>query len=271
MARKDKTSDQAQTAGNAATPDVEKTSGAVATPDVDTTAGTSAPHVVDRTGKARSAEHAEKASDDHTPVISRRSLCVGLGGVAATLALGGLKAVPAQAKVRPPGAQDTDTLLSACIRCEKCIEVCPHDVVTPAHIEDGIVGMRTPVMNFDASYCDFCAEANDGHPLCNEVCPTGAFTLPVDATPENTVIGKARIIKDWCLAYHFVGCRFCYDACPYEAIILDDQSRPVIVDDKCNGCGACESVCVSLTEGQIATGATSRAAIVEPVETEGAL
>ena len=34
--------------------------------------------------------------------------------------------------------------------------------------------------------------------------------------------------------------------------------------DKCNGCGACQSVCVSQKEGSYTTGATSRAIIVVP-------
>ena len=35
---------------------------------------------------------------------------------------------------------------------------------------------------------------------------------------------------------------------------------------KCNGCGACESVCVSLQNGSISAGATERAIIVCPLE-----
>jgi ferredoxin-type protein NapG len=38
----------------------------------------------------------------------------------------------------------------------------------------------------------------------------------------------------------------------------------VVIADKCNGCGACESVCVSLKEGSISSGATKRAIVVEP-------
>ena len=39
-----------------------------------------------------------------------------------------------------------------------------------------------------------------------------------------------------------------------------------IDEDKCNGCGACESVCVSLQNGSISAGATERAIIVRPLE-----
>ena len=82
---------------------------------------------------------------------------------------------------------------------------------------------------------------------------------------ETTIIGKAALIREWCLAWDKNnGCRFCYDACPYEAIELDENGRPVVVPDNCNGCGACQSVCVSQKEGSYTTGATSRAIIVVP-------
>ena len=77
--------------------------------------------------------------------------------------------------------------------------------------------------------------------------------------------GKAVLIREWCLAWDKNnGCRFCYDACPYEAIELDENMRPVVIPDHCNGCGACQSVCVSQKEGSYTTGATSRAIIVVP-------
>ncbi len=203
--------------------------------------------------------------------MSRRAFALGSGGAAVLLALGGLKAVPAQAQVRPPGGQDEAHVISACVRCERCVEACPRQALRPSHIEEGILGTRLPAANFDAAYCDFCTEENGGVPLCVEACPTGALRLDAGATPQNTIIGKAVIRADWCLAWaRYNGCRFCYDACPYEAITLDEYKRPVVLADVCNGCGACQSVCVSLQEGSIAEGATSRAITVKPLdEVEG--
>ena len=203
-------------------------------------------------------------STEKKPVITRRNLCLGVGGTAVLVALGGVKLAGSEKLVRPPGGQDENRLLSACIRCEKCFEVCPHSVIAPAHLEDGFVSMRTPVMDFDDAWCDWCAEANDGNPLCVECCPTEALLLPEGATEEGTILGKAVIIEDWCLAYRLTGCRFCYEACPFEAIELDENAFPHIVPDKCNGCGACESVCVSQRDASISSGATSRAVIVVP-------
>ncbi|WP_165046285.1 4Fe-4S dicluster domain-containing protein [Adlercreutzia sp. ZJ138] len=212
---------------------------------------------------------AEASSAAGTLGLSRRALCLGTGAAIAMLGLGVLKLVPAEAVVRPPGAQDEDTLLGGCIRCERCIEVCPRGVVKAQHVEDGIVGVRTPVMNFDENYCTACYDENKGIPLCAEVCPTSAIGMLEGIDARKIVIGKAVLYTDQCLAYRMAGCRFCYDACPYEAMGLDETNRPYVIADKCNGCGACESVCISLQQGSISAGATHRAIIVEAAEGTG--
>lgn len=198
--------------------------------------------------------------------MSRRAFALGTAGAAALLAMGGLKALPAQAQVRPPGGQDEQHLISACIRCERCVEICPQNALRPAHLEDGLLAVRTPTSNFNNGWCDFCKEHNEGQPLCVVACPTEALRLEADATAESAIIGKAYLIRDWCLAYRNTGCRFCYDACVedagYDAIRLDENNRPIVVEDKCVGCGICQQVCVSQKEGSIAQGTTSRAIIV---------
>lgn len=202
--------------------------------------------------------------------VSRRSLVIGVGSTAALLGLGALRYVGHNPLNRPPGGQDESHLVSACIRCEKCYEACPRHVIVPARIEDGLLGMRSPALDFSANYCDFCQEENGGTPLCVATCPTLALQLPEGATAQNTIIGLAVIDSRTCLAFRDTGCRECYDACPYEAITLEGTGyspRPVIVEDRCNGCGACESACVSLSSGSIASGATERAVVVRPLET----
>lgn len=198
--------------------------------------------------------------------LTRRALVIGGCATAAMMGLGALRYVGHTPLVRPPGGQDEMHLVAACIRCEKCYEVCPRQVIVPAHIEDGLLGMRTPTFDFSANYCDFCAEENGGVPLCVQVCPTEALKLPAGATDRNTFMGLAVIDTYQCLAYRDSGCRYCYDACPYEAIEMDGI-KPYVIADKCNGCGACESVCVSLKAGSIASGATERAIVVRPLET----
>lgn len=198
--------------------------------------------------------------------MTRRQLCLGAGGATAALALGGVKYLPSSPLVRPPGAQDEARLAALCIRCQKCYEACPRSVIVPSHIEDGIMQMRTPALTFEDSWCDFCTEENGGQPLCACVCPTDAIVSPEETNPETTVLGKAVINTQWCLAYKLIGCKSCYDACPYQAMELDKQGRPVVMAERCNGCGACESACVSLSAGSIASGASSRAIVIEPIE-----
>ncbi|WP_302396520.1 4Fe-4S dicluster domain-containing protein [Eggerthella sinensis] len=201
--------------------------------------------------------------------VSRRSLVIGVGSTAALLGMGALRYAGHTPLVRPPGGQDEAHLVSACIRCEKCYEACPRKVIVPAHIEDGLLGMRSPALDFDANFCDYCADENGGEPLCVKVCPTEALQLPSGATAETTLLGVAVIDESQCLAFRDTGCRYCYDACPYEAIELTGESsnpRVAVLPEKCNGCGACESVCVSLKAGSIASGATERAIVVKPTE-----
>lgn len=205
--------------------------------------------------------------------VSRRSLVIGVGSTAALLGMGALRYAGHTPLVRPPGGQDEAHLVSACIRCEKCYEACPRKVIVPAHIEDGLLGIRSPALDFDANFCDYCADENGGEPLCVKVCPTEALRLPSGATAETTLLGVAVIDESQCLAFRDTGCRYCYDACPYEAIELTGESsnpRVAVLPEKCNGCGACESVCVSLQNGSISEGATARAIVVHPLdEVEG--
>ena len=200
--------------------------------------------------------------------VSRRSLCIGAGGIAVLLGMGALRYAGENPLCRPPGGQDEARLIAACIRCQRCYEACPRQVIVPAHLEDGLAGMRTPTMNFDADYCDYCARDYNGVPRCVEVCPTEALSLDEDATAETVIIGLAVINERECLAFRDTGCRSCYDACPYEAIELEGSEThptPRVIAELCNGCGACESVCISLTAGSIATNATQRAIVIEPL------
>lgn len=213
------------------------------------------------------ARFAQKAQTEGKPVgMTRRQLCLGASGAAAILALGGVKYLPSSPLVRPPGGQDETKLAALCIRCQKCYEACPRNVIAPSHIEDGIMQLRTPALTFADNWCDFCAEENEGQPLCAHACPTGAIAPPDETRQESVILGKAVINTQWCLAYKLIGCKFCYDTCPYQAMKLDEQGRPVVITDLCNGCGACESVCVSLSAGSISEGATSRAIVVAPIE-----
>lgn len=233
--------------------------------DVQEQVAEAAPEQPEAAAASKKEKKAAKKEATDPASVTRRTLMIGVGGTVALLGLGALRYVGHNPIVRPPGGTDESHLVSACIRCEKCYEACPRKVIKPAKIEDGLLGMRSPTLNFETNYCDFCAEENNGTPLCVHSCPTQALWLPEGANAHNTVLGLAHIDQHTCLAYRDTGCHFCYDACAeagYDAIELSGDgysAKPVVVADKCVGCGACESVCVSLQNGSIVEGATERA------------
>lgn len=161
-------------------------------------------------------------------LVATTAVCLGGGGVAC--------AADADTELlRPPGGQDTAQFNALCLRCDRCRSICPTGVIDIATVEDGFLLARTPILNFHRGYCDFCG-------LCQEVCPTGALG---GFDPESDKIGVAQIRSDRCVAYSG-GCEECVEACPYEAIYVDDKGYPQVEPELCNGCGTCEDICPAL-------------------------
>lgn len=175
--------------------------------------------------------------------ITRRELLGGVVGAAALMVVGagGKYAYGASetSLLRPPGGQDEAHFIATCIRCDRCVTVCPTEVIAIANLDDGFVNARTPYMNFRQGSCTFC----DGEYRCIANCPTLALK-PFDY--ETDKIGLAVVDSDLCISFAAVGgCRICVDECPYEALSLDENSRPVVDASLCNGCGICETKCPS--------------------------
>lgn len=196
------------------------------------------------------------------PAVTRRTFAFGAVGALALFGLGGVKFLGTTKVCRPPGAQDEDRFISACIHCEKCREICPKNAIAPTNIEQGFLVARTPRMNYRQGWCNFCEDVLGG-PRCIAVCPT--LALKTDDVSK-VVIGKAVLNRDWCLAAKGMGCHECVDACNYDALEIGYDNVPVVKVDACNGCGACEYKCISLSSGSISTGATDRAIVVRPTE-----
>lgn len=215
--------------------------------------------------------------------VSRRSFVIGAGSTAVMFGLGATRYLASTPAVRPPGGQDENRLVGACIRCNRCVEACPRQVIAPSHVEYGLLGMRTPRLEFSQNtpgvldslaYCDFCAETGDGVPRCVEACPAQALFLGSDFNASSAVVGVAELNADLCMAYRSGFCAFCHDACvqvrgEQDAAIFyaGDEANllPKVNSEKCNGCGACESVCVSSQAGSLMNG-SERAIVVRPVQ-----
>jgi len=138
--------------------------------------------------------------------------------------------------LRPPGSQREDIFLASCIRCGKCAQACPYRAIKVATLFDGLIMMGTPYIKARETPCYVCMK-------CPPVCPSGALDRKLQK--KDVLMGTAGLDKKTCLPWQGTLCRSCYENCPIfdEAIVMDDQLRPVINEKKCIGCGICENVC----------------------------
>lgn len=185
------------------------------------------------------ADDAGASRQNNGPAVSRRAFFGAGVSCAAMIGLGGFGVLSGEkdkAFVRPPGAAGNRELLSACNRCDKCVQACPYGIIQPAPLSHGVATYATPVLDFSLGRCDFCMK-------CTEACPTEA--LSADA-PGARDVGVAVIVSDACIAWDWSGCTVCFDECPVEgAITIDEYGRPVVHPDYCDGCGTCENKCPS--------------------------
>lgn len=150
--------------------------------------------------------------------------------------------------LRPPGAVAEERFMALCIRCSRCLEVCPYGSVKRAGW-GGRIG--TPFVLPESKACYLCM-------ACSRLCPTGALDNRL-REPEEVRMGKAGIDPSICYSHLFfdkdvlpesrgkeIGaiCTTCYTVCPFpdKAIMLKDNLVPVVLAD-CVGCGICVERC----------------------------
>jgi len=189
--------------------------------------------------------------------FQRRKFLSASAGVVVMLGLGFVGAHSKKQKLlRPPGGQNEDNFIAKCIKCDRCRSVCHTSVIGVASLEDGFMDARTPLMKFHLGYCDFCNK-------CVEVCPTQAL----EPFNKQTVKIGIATLTDTCIALNYGGCTLCFESCEYKAISLDEQKRPIVDADKCNGCGVCEKICPALILRSY-IGGKMRGIEVRPIEKE---
>ncbi len=137
-------------------------------------------------------------------------------------------------RLRPPGSVPEEIFAGKCIRCGRCVEVCPYRSIYLLDIRAGIFA-GTPLISAEETPCYLCMK-------CVEVCPTGTLLkIPQNETRMGIAVVNKHICHTW---QSLIICRTCFDVCPYkETAITLNQLRPIVLEYSCVGCGICTHAC----------------------------
>ena len=144
--------------------------------------------------------------------------------------------------IRPPFALDELQFLSACTRCDACIEACPHGTVLSLASRHGLRVAGTPVLDIQNKACHLCADWP-----CVAACEPGALKLPAQeerSTPSLPRLADATMDNHGCLPYNGPECGACASSCPVPGAMIWNQSKPYIVPQLCVGCALCREACI---------------------------
>jgi len=179
-----------------------------------------------------------------------RTACgVGIAGLGLVHMIGQAKSLPIAA-IRPPGAGQEATFLSACVRCGLCVNDCPYPTLKLAKIEED-VPVGTPYFVARDYACEMC----DDIP-CVAACPTGALDTRLTDIDEARMGLAVLTDEETCLNFLGLRCDVCYRVCPLmgKAITLESRPNtrtgkhaafiPTVHSEACTGCGKCEHACV---------------------------
>ena len=137
----------------------------------------------------------------------------------------------------PPGAGSVKSFYDRCTGCNLCVTNCPNGVLkTSTDLEH----LLQPKVSYADGWCR--PECN----TCSTVCPAGAIK-PLEKFEKLTIsVGVASVDYDACLTKDGVSCNNCARHCPAGAIRMvekDGHHIPVVNEERCLGCGACENLC----------------------------
>jgi ferredoxin len=147
-------------------------------------------------------------------------------------------------------AYAVEDFLATCVRCGECMKACITTALQPALGEGGFEAFWAPIIVPRIGFCE--PQCN----VCGTVCPTGALRFFWVAEKKHLICGIATINQSTCIAwYDDRDCLACNEACGYQAVEMKEiplergdgrrvlHRRPVMVEDKCTGCGECEKAC----------------------------
>ena len=148
-----------------------------------------------------------------------------------------------QTRIVPAGSLSLKNFADHCTACQLCVSVCPNQVLRPS---TSLMTLMQPEMSYERGYCrPECTK-------CSDVCPAGAIR-PISVEEKSTTqIGHAVVCLDYCVVNtDEVSCGNCARHCPAGAISMvrknpDDPKSlriPVVNEERCIGCGACENLC----------------------------
>jgi len=143
--------------------------------------------------------------------------------------------------IRPPGAVSEDYFSSFCIRCGKCVEVCPTGAIVFADVADGITEVGTPKIDVLKGPCEAVKGRCEGNLRCVKQCPTSALRY---VEGRDLKIGYASLDEPLCIAWTKGVCLVCHEVCPVPgAIVLTEDMKPIFKQEICVGCGHCVYAC----------------------------
>lgn len=157
-------------------------------------------------------------------MLSRRGLIKGGLAIGSCIIFGGAVAATGVGTAQAAGNGSLANVqygflidLNKCMGCENCVAACRHfnnlSADTPnRRIVHSFVNSRGENV-YSSTSCMHCAD-----PSCLRACPAGAITKG-DA-------GIVSVDKDRC-----IGCKYCYQACPYEVPHYNSVAM-----DKCDCC-----------------------------------